>query len=353
MTKRLGILLLLTLLLSLTLGCGMCGLIGRDIEEPSTVEEIEEAEDAEPVEEVEEADEPEEASDEDENVSISSVTSGLQDLDSYRSHFTMIFEGSEGGEEEEWTIEMDVEYVRDPFAQRIVIQGGGMGEMSEGGLESIQIGDQQYVVVGDQCMTSSVEDTDMEAGIFELDDIMGGLENARRVQPDEMINNILCRHYEFDQTAIPGAALSHAEGEAWIAVDGDFVAKYTLVADGQDLFSQQEGHVEWVYEVLAVNESFTIEAPDGCDASDSEFPVMPDATNVSMLGGMLSYQSSSSFDDVVAFYQEQMPAEGWTDTGDSFVATGTTMLNYSKDDRNATVTLTGADGEVSVIIMSE
>jgi hypothetical protein len=345
--------LLLALLLSLTLGCGVGGLIGGGTETPSAVEEIEEAEqdeEAEPVEEVEEAEEMEEG---EEDVSIASVTDGLQDLDSYRSNFTMVFEGGGSSEGEEWTLEMDIEYVRDPLAQRIAIQGGGMGEMTEGGMESIRIGDQQYVVVGDQCISSSVEDDAMDMGMFEIDDVMGGLENAQRVLPDETINGILCRHYVFDQTALAWAALTQAEGEAWIAVDGDYVVKYTLVADGQDPASQQEGHLEWEYEVLAVNESFTIEAPAGCDAAESEFPIMPDATNVTTFGGMLSYQSSSSLDEVTDFYQEQMQAQGWSDTGDSFITTGTAMLNYVKDDRKATVTLTGEDGTVSVIIMSE
>ncbi len=56
---------------------------------------------------------------------------------------------------------------------------------------------------------------------------------------------------------------------------------------------------------------------------------------------------------MVAFYQEQMAAEGWPETGDPFISARTAMLNYTMDGDNATVTITGADGAVSVIIMSE
>ena len=215
MSKRLGWFLLLTLLLGLTLGCGVCGLTGRETEEvPSPVEEVEEAEEIEEAEEVEETEE-------EEDISLSSVTSGLQSLDSYRSHLTMVFESGAGSSEgDQWTVEMDIEYVRDPFAQRFVVQGGGIAGVGEGGLESIQIGDQQYTVFGDQCIsTSAGEDDAMDMEIFEVDDVMGGLEHARRVRPDETVNGILCRHYVFDETAITWTALSHAEGEAWIAVD--------------------------------------------------------------------------------------------------------------------------------------
>jgi hypothetical protein len=80
---------------------------------------------------------------------------------------------------------------------------------------------------------------------------------------------------------------------------------------------------------------------------------MPDAANMTTFGGMVSYESNSSFDDVLEFYQEQMPADGWSDTGNSFITSGSAMLNYTKDGRTATVTLADADGKTSIIIMSE
>ncbi|MCP4538049.1 MAG: hypothetical protein GY832_12975 [Chloroflexi bacterium] len=352
MNKRLGLFLLLILLFGLTLGCSVCGLTGGEVEDaPAPAEEIEEVEEPEEEEDTEDVDEPEE----EEDISISSVTNGLDSLDSYRSHMTMIFESGAGSSEgDQWTMEMDIEYVREPFAQRIVIQGGGIAGVGEGGMESVQIGNQQYAVFGDQCISTSTDTSEaMDMEIFELDDIMGGLDNARRVLPDETVNGILCRHYEFDETAVGWATLTHAEGEAWIAVDGDYVAKYTMVAEGTDPSSQQDGHVEWEYELLAVNTSITIEPPAGCDNAESEFPIMPDAVNTSTFGGMVTYESSSSFDNVQTFYEEQMSAEGWSETGDSFITSGTAMLNYTKDDQNASVTITDNDGTISVIIMSE
>ena len=357
MNKRFWTLLLLTLLLSLTLGCGVCGLVGGETEESSETEEIEPVEEAEPVEESEPVEQDEETEQDDEteqDISISSVVGGLQELDSYRSHMRMVFEGSEGDEDEQWGLEMDMEYVREPFAQRIVIQGGNVGIVEGGSMESVQIGDQQYAVFGDQCITSSNDDGGaMDAELFELDDMMGGLDNASRVMPDETVNGILCRHYEFDETAIAWTVLTEASGEVWIAVDGDYVVKYTMVAEGQDPASQQQGHVEWEYEVSDVNVPISIEPPAGCADAGSEFPIMPDATSMNTFGGMVSYQSASTFDDVVAFYQDQMAAEGWTNTGDGLISAGTAMLNFTRDGDSAAVTITGADGTVSVIIMSE
>lgn len=359
MIKQLRLFLLLTLLLGLTLGCGLIG--GKKetpppppaTEAPSGGEEAP-APTALPTEEEEVSESPgdrTETGEEDEEIGLSSITGGLQGLDSYRSHFEMTFEDTTGDETEYWTFEMDTEYVRDPFAQRVVIRGGEAGE----GLESVQIGDRQYVVFGDgQCISSSADEAEeLDTELFEPDDFIGGLEKARRVRPDEEVNGILCRHYTFDETYVNWGDITSAEGEMWVAVDGDYVVKHILQAEGKNPATGEEGHLEWVYEVRDVNKSFSIEPPAGCEAAESELPTMPDATDMTSMGGMVMYTSASSFDDVLAFYREQMAAEGWSEQDDSFIGDGTAILNYAKDGRTATVTLASDDGAVSVVIMSE
>lgn len=337
--KLLKSLLPLIVLIGLTLGCGLGG--GGETPAPTTPPSDEEV--APPA--------TEEGGGEGEEVDLSSIVSGLQSLDSYRADFKMTFEGTTDSGAEEWVFEMNAEHVRDPFAQRIVFQGADVG----GIFETIQIGDQQYMLLGDgQCMSSSVgEGEAMDMELFEPDEVIGGLENIHRSLPDETVNGVLCRHYTFDESSVFWTGLSHVEGEVWVAVDGDYVVRYVMQADGTDPTSQKEGHIEWEYEVRDINTSITIEPPADCEAAASDFPIMPDATDKTTLGSMVMYESASSFDDVLAFYQEQMPANGWTDTGDSFINPGSAMLSYTKDDRTATVTLSGEDGAVSVIIMSE
>jgi len=350
MAKLFRLFVPLGLLLSLTLGCGLFGLSGGGGETPPAAESPSGDEEAPPAAEAPSGGTgTEEEEEEEEEISLSSITSGLQSLDSYRSHFTMTFEGATDGDTEQWVLEMDIEYVRDPSAQRVVVRGGEAGE----GFESVQIGDRQYAVFGEgQCISSSADESDaMDAEFFEPDDIIGGLAKAHRVRPDERVNGILCRHYAFDETGITWGGFSHAEGEAWVAVEGEYVVKYILQADGKNPTTGDEGHIGWEYEVRDVNEPITIEPPAGCETAESEFPIMPDASDVTTMGGMVMYTSASSFDDVLAFYREQMPADGWSDTGDSFTSPGSAMLSYTKEDRAATITLTGEDGAVSVIIM--
>jgi hypothetical protein len=345
--------LVLMLSLALALGCGAGGLIGGGDETPPAAEAPAEAGGREQGTEEEPAPEAGEA---EESISLSSVTGGLQNLDSYRSFLTMSFDGTTEGSADQWTIEMEIEHVRDPFAQRFVMRGGAMSGTTLGeGLESVQIGDQQYVVFGEgQCLSSSAAEGDvMDTEIFKPDDMLGGLSNARRVRPDERINGILCRHYTFDEKSLLLGDISRAEGEMWVAVDGDYVVKYVLEAEGKDPTSGDEGRIEWVYELRDVNAPITIEPPAGCQAAGSEFPIMADAADVTTMSGMVTYKSSSSFNDVLAFYQAEMKAAGWAESGDSFTSEDMAMLTYTKDGRTASVMLTSEEGKVSVFITSE
>jgi hypothetical protein len=348
-TKAFRWILPLALLLSLTLACGLGG--GGEEAAPAA-EAPAGGEDAPSPTEPPSGEEAEE----EEEIDLSSFTSGLQSLESYRSHLKMTFEGTTEGEAEQWVYEMDIEHVRDPLAQRLVIRGSDMGDMGVGeGFESVQIGDQQYLVLEEgQCISTSAGEEDaFDAEIFEPEDVIGGLNNARRVRPDERINGILCRHYTFDEKSLAVGEFSQAQGEIWIAVEGDYVVKYTLQAEGKNPATGDEGRLEWEYEVRDVNVPITIEAPPGCATAESEFPIMPDATDMTTMNGMVTYTSATAFEDVLAFYQEQMPANGWSETGDSFTSPDNAMLSYTRDGRTVTVALTSDDGAVSVLIMSE
>jgi len=343
--KPLRLLVPCALLVSLMLACGPLGAVK---ETPAAVEEPTGGEEA--VSPTEAPSGGEVATEGEEEIELSSVTSGLQSLDSYRANFKMAVTDTAGGGAEEWAYEMDMEVVRDPFAQHMVIQGVA----AEGVFEMFQIGDQRYISLGEgQCISTSAEGEAMDAAMFEPGDVIGGLSNARRVRPDQDVNGIRCRHYKFNETALVWRGFSKAEGEVWMAVEGEYVVKYTLQAEGKDPASGKEGHLDWVYEIRDVNEPISIEPPAGCGAAESEYPIMPDATDMTTMQNMVTYTSASSLDDVLAFYKEQMPANGWSETGDSFTSEGTAMQSYTKEGVTVSLTLTEQDGKVSVLIMSQ
>jgi hypothetical protein len=63
-------------------------------------------------------------------------------------------------------------------------------------------------------------------------------------------------------------------------------------------------------------------------------------TNRASSEGYISYQTSLDYPTTVAFYKQEMPANGWTALPESFVETeDTTILYFEKENRNATVSM--------------
>lgn len=366
MSKLLRIAIPLTLLAALSLACSL-NPFGRTeaTEVPATTEALvgEAADEPEEAVEAEQAGEPTAApaddADDGDELSLGSLTSGLQGLDSYATHFEIVTLIN-GTPSPTGTLTMDIEFVREPLAERVVMTGGDAGEA----IEMVQIGSQQFMTLGDgECMSMQAEGDDT-LGTEEMqpDEMFSGLSGARRVRPDETINGVLCRHYTFDEKALMGiSTYSRAEGEVWVAVDGGYVVKYILHAQGFTDESQKAetgtdgAPTDWTmfYELREVNSGLTIEPPEGCGAAGDEYPTMPDATNVTTMSGLLMYDTASSLADVTAFYLSEMPAQGWAESGETTITDEMAMLTYSKGDTTASIYITLSDGKVSVMISSE
>lgn len=291
------------------------------------------------------------------------VTEGLATLKSYRATFTMAFEGTQEGKPVQWTFEMKMEATKDPIASRLTYMGSGTEDASKlSGFEIVQVGDMQYMKFGEgagNCIASSAGEQTSEVGeIFKPDDILGGLSNVRRAGPDQTINGVRARHYTFDEKALLGlSGLTRAQGEAWVAVDGNYVVKYTLTAEGRDvLFGKPntEGKLTWTYEVTDINQAFEITPPADCQGPAEDIPLMADATEKGTFGSMITYKTASAFKDVVAFYQEEMPKHGWqAGSEEPFMTEQMAMLAYEKEGRKASITITVDNGQVSVLISVE
>lgn len=300
---------------------------------------------------------------EEETFQAEKVTEGLATLKSYRATFTMAFEGTEDDKPVQWTFEMKMEATKDPIASRLSYMGSGTEDASKlSGFEIVQVGDMQYIKFGEgvgNCIASSAGEQTSEVGeLFRPDDILGGLSNARRAGPDQTINGVRARHYTFDEKGLVGlTGLTRAQGEVWVAVDGNYVVKYTLTAEGRDvLFGKPntEGKLTWTYEVTDINQAIEITPPADCQGPAEDIPLMADATEKSTVGSMIMYKTASSFKEVVDFYQTEMPKNGWKASGEEpFVTEQMATLTYEKEGRKASITIMVEDNQVSVMISVE
>jgi len=278
-------------------------------------------------------------------------------INTYRSRIMMKWETLDEPKEE-GSMEMLGEYVKDPAAQRFVMSSTGTAPEDTGTMEYIQIGDTAWMNMGEEMggwMQTSADESDMifGQGLFDFaeGDIPGGLEGARRVG-DETVNGIPCRHYVFDET-MPLMAMGQGElelekanGEIWISAKDGFTVKYTLDAEGKGLMGEEEEdrpeHLSMEYEVYDINANIVIEPPSGAETGMPEdIPLMDDAKVDMAMEGMMMYSTASSVEDVVAFYQDQMPANGWTEDPDAaYSMEGMAGLEFTKEGRTASLMIT-------------
>lgn len=277
-------------------------------------------------------------------------------INSYRSRIMMKWETLDEPKEE-GSMEMLGEYVKDPAAQRFVMSSTGTAPEDTGTMEYIQIGDTAWMNMGEEMggwMQVSADESDMifGQGLFDFaeGDIPGGLEGARRVG-DETVNGIPCHHYVFDET-MPLMAMGQGEpelekanGEIWISAKDGFTVKYTLDAEGKGLIGEEEDrpeHLSMEYEIYDINADIVIEPPSGAETGlPEDIPLMSDAQVEMAMEGFIIYSTASSVEDVVAFYQDQMPANGWTENTDSaYSMEGMAGLEFTKEGRTASLMIT-------------
>src|SRR5688572_29907195 len=124
----------------------------------------------------------------------------------------------------------------------------------------------------------------------------------------------MAKHYRLTHNeAADLAGWSNYEVNIWISPEG-YPVRETLSADGAFYgFGTGEGHIEWEYNLLDVNGPVTIEPPANCEEpGGADFPKMPDADQVSSFGTLLTYTTKSPTADVIAFYNAELAAQGWT-----------------------------------------
>jgi hypothetical protein len=298
------------------------------------------------------------------DLTLSTLTEGLATLKSYKSTFTIKFVGKDQqGQPVNESWEMREEFIQEPRAQRIAVTSIGLSEeqaAQSGTFEMITIGDTSYMVMQDQdgkrsCIsTSSDEATQPEQGLFSPA-TLGGISGAKYANT-ETANGVEAKHYVWKEGGLVGLGFASAKGDVWVAVDGDYVVKYTAEATGKDMLfgsTAEEGTITVEYNLTEVNGSFQIEPPADCEAPSTDIPIMADAKDKSTFGEMVSYTSASALADVVEFYKREMPNNGWQPSGEPTEMEGLAMLEFAKDNRKAQVMISSdTDKQITDVVIT-
>lgn len=278
----------------------------------------------------------------------------LAQLNSYRVRTVIRWEDTNG---ETGSMDLMVEFTRDPLAQRMVISNAENEEVEN--MEMISIGDTAYMRVGGEDWFSiQSEDTSVEeiGQIWAPEDFLGG--GDAEYLGIETINGVETKHYRYKESAfVPGAgftAIDKAEGEVWVSTKHNVYVRAIMHIEGHDA-DGVKGTFDMESNLEAINEPITISAPEGVakPGLPDDIPLMEGATEVSAFGQMVSFTVEKPVSDVAAYYKEAMKDNGWT-MGESIIEE---MQNYTKDGRTATIMISQAEEEnankSSVVIMVE
>ena len=370
--NRKWIVLLIAFLLTFSLACSLMGIVEgvKEVSEKaqevaSEVEEIagEMNEDAEEGEESS-SDEGEESAEEDDIEANDYDPNALSELSSYRMAMVFRFENADGTIEEQT---LEGSYTREPKASHTVMSGM-MGGEEEGALEIIQIGDEQWIKMGEEWIYSqtSAEEDDF-LNLTEFNDLNDEALASAKDLGNEKVNGIRCRHYRVKDTAFLLGAdamvgeIEEGQVDIWIANEKNLPA--FAVRMQYEIHGKAEGEntVESMYmtmDIIDINADFTIEAPEGAEAdggAPEDIPLMADAKDKTVMAGVIFYETDSSFQATVDFYATEMTNAGWDGPETVMSMEGLSMETWTKGDRAVQVNIVVDDdtGKVSVTIMLE
>jgi len=253
----------------------------------------------------------------------------------------------------------------EPPASRYTFTGTGAASLEGSGVfEITTIGDQAYFFAAEMgCINMTL---DAASSPFDTMVDTGGMlgNEARRVLPDDTINGVAVYHYEItednldlaDPTSLDVSELTN--GAIYVAKDGGYVVR--LVLEGRGVSSllagdgSLEGDIFYQLDFTPTPSVGKITSPEGCaGAVESEFPMLPDASNTASFAGFLSYNTNSDLPAVVDFYKAEMAAAGWGLLDESVIANYAT-LSFSMADRTVSVVVAFDEGSgVSNVIIGE
>lgn len=296
---------------------------------------------------------------EEETVSLPSRDTGLDQLKSYRATWRAAWKSTEEGKTDQGAWDWSEEYTSEPKARHLIMRTSGSSDSASDNLEIWQVGDTTYMKSGadEACLSFSSEGAEKDIAKSGFSPAMlGSIQDARYVGR-ETVNGIPTKLYKYDSKTGILAGLGEVNGETWVATDGGYVVKDSVAWKGGSGFlglgtttDVAKGEGNWTWELSDVNKAIEIKPPEGCGGSETDLPIMPDATDKSRFGDMSTYKTASKVADVAAFYKDKLAAVGWKSEGEPTEMADTVILNFTRDAKTLNVMITGGDDGTQVIL---
>ncbi len=264
------------------------------------------------------------------SLDLADLRVGLADASSYESTLTITFDGTRSGQPLKWSGTYTYAATREPLVRQLMIETSG--DESQPPVLMLELQGVAYEKPGEElCMAdvispgnSAIEELEPAA---QLPSLFGAEEAGT-----EAIAGVPAMHYTFDERALTQAGLNKSTGELWLAQEDGRVLRYRQTTTGDENYFGEgtRGSMSWDYELTQINQPVTIALPKDCPPGLVDAPMLPDAANVESLPGLLRYETTSSVQEVVAFYQQELAALGWQDLSEFVVPEGMSAEEYQK-----------------------
>ena len=199
-----------------------------------------------------------------------SIAKGLASLKSYRTTISITTKGPDPLTSS--TIVYETQRSQEQNARYTKMTSANV---KKGVAEPNASANEDYRIGNDQCTKSSdtwswtsmppneAEMMDLGMNVF---DVTPMIDNPTFVA-DETVNNIPSKHYSFKVTGLgakSGAVVTANQGDYWLAVNGQYLVKYSLVAE--TVMDPQTSiiHMETLIDVTDINQPVNIAFPQAC-----------------------------------------------------------------------------------------
>jgi len=281
------------------------------------------------------------------------ATTGLLDLSSYKATLVLSFEGTRDGQTQQWSRTYVMLTTKEPAARLLTIDKTGDASNPDPVFIAEMDGAAYERRGENNCIANAIDQGNLPAEQLEPASFLTGVIGAEEAGSDT-INEIAVDHYTFDERALGQSGVTQSTGEMWVASEGGYLVKYLLTTKGDaDHFGEGiEGALTSTYELTDVNQPITFKLPDDCPAGLVDAPLLPDASEVLNVPGMLKYDTATSLADASAFYQEQLSDLGWRLIGEPAITETTVWMDLAQGNQIMSVMIStdGAGTKVNIVL---
>jgi hypothetical protein len=153
-------------------------------------------------------------------------------------------------------------------------------------------------------------------------------------------------HYEASQPSLDGWI--NVEVDVWISHATSTALRYDMRASGPDpLFNAGDGNLTAQYRVHEIAPQ-EIAGVDGCDI---ELPLPPDAVQIARFPGVITFESPSSAESIMVFYQQQL--NNWQLVGEPEVGEDAVVMAFERGSRSLLINIERLENGVKVQLLEQ